>query len=265
VSSFIFYLLSKKIETYEEYNHLFPSLGGIFSNDGIEGYPRVIIRDVGVFVWPLIAVYQVLSEYVGEKNDLAQDLTKRFKAHIDLIAECHLPLFYDVSNDEGGLWIDAYVLNKSAEFSQQNREPYSEEHLHSTFTQQLVLYFAHFYANWTDEFGGEAGKAKMWSRILTQEIAYEIDSEKLRFERGGYFESRERYQYLMLPFLDVPIDEKVFRNGEIARTHYSNSRGIPGLLSSTYNYSTAVNHTQWLNIGIKVSFNEYMFNRSGAI
>jgi hypothetical protein len=57
----------------------------------------------------------------------------------------------------------------------------------------------------------------------------------------------------MLPYLDVPIDEQVFRNGEIARTHYSAANRIPGLISAAYNY-TPNYQWKWLEMGIWVNF-----------
>ncbi len=42
---------------------------------------------------------------------------------------------------------------------------------------------------------------------------------------------------MQLPYLDVPITERVFLNGERARTHFSNQNKIPGLFAATRNYS----------------------------
>jgi hypothetical protein len=68
---------------------------------------------------------------------------------------------------------------------------------------------------------------------------------------GRTFGSMERIKYLMLPYLDVPIDEKVFINGEIARTHHSVVNEIPGLFTSTWKYTTGYDF-QWLILGIQV-------------
>lgn len=120
------------------------------------------------------------------------------------------------------------------------------------FEDELLVMFAYLYANWT-EFGGDEAIMKMWSHITAnmKKVNYSIDGQRIEVEMGRTFGSMERIKYLMLPYLDVPIDEKVFINGEIARTHHSVVNEIPGLFTSTWKYTTGYDF-QWLTLGIQV-------------
>jgi hypothetical protein len=131
------------------------------------------------------------------------------------------------------------------------------------FEEELVVMFAYLYANWT-EFGGNEAITKMWSYVTVnmKKVNYMINGQLIEVEKGYTFGSIERIKYLMLPYLDVPIDEKVFINGEIARTHHSAVNGIPGLFTSAWNYTTHYD-LNWLTLGIQArKFEAKEFMRS---
>ncbi len=136
-------------------------------------------------------------------------------------------------------------------------------HVDMPFDHELVAMFAYLYANWT-EFGGDEAIMKMWSYITAnmKKVNYSIDGQRIEVEMGHAFGSMERMKYLMLPYLDVPIDEKVFIDGEIARTHHSAVNEIPGLFTTTGNYTTGYDF-QPLTLGIQVcKFEAKEFMRS---
>ena len=49
------------------------------------------------------------------------------------------------------------------------------------------------------------------------------------------YSSHEQWKYLFLPYVDVPVNAKLFRNGEKARVMYSKMKGVPGLYASVSN------------------------------
>jgi hypothetical protein len=63
-------------------------------------------------------------------------------------------------------------------------------------------------------------------------------------QRGWWFSAHEQWKYMMLPYVDIPINKRVFYNGERARSWWSAINNIPGLYASvnglapndTYNY-----------------------------
>lgn len=60
-----------------------------------------------------------------------------------------------------------------------------------------------------------------------------------------------------MPYLDLPIHRRLFRNGERARLLHSSERNIPGLFASVSNYTTGGPITQYFGaIGIpELAFN----------
>lgn len=63
-------------------------------------------------------------------------------------------------------------------------------------------------------------------------------------QRGWWFSAHEQWKYMMLPYIDIPINQRVFYNGERARSWWSAMNKIPGLFASvnglspndTFNY-----------------------------
>ncbi|KAK5071217.1 hypothetical protein LTR64_007721 [Lithohypha guttulata] len=54
-------------------------------------------------------------------------------------------------------------------------------------------------------------------------------------QRGLYFGSNEQLKLLFLPYLDVPVIYRVFKNGERVRTCNSMLMGVPGMYASALN------------------------------
>jgi hypothetical protein len=70
---------------------------------------------------------------------------------------------------------------------------------------------------------------------------------------GGWYAAFERINYLYLPYFDVPIAEKLFFNGEKARTYFSTMNDYPGLFSSVEAYFGNINTFQLCTeLGIQV-------------
>jgi hypothetical protein len=65
-------------------------------------------------------------------------------------------------------------------------------------------------------------------------VEYNIDAERIAVEKGVYYAAWEKMKFLILPYLDVPIVDRVYQNGEIARTHFSYAKNYPGLFSSSH-------------------------------
>src|SRR5207253_3054943 len=56
---------------------------------------------------------------------------------------------------------------------------------------------------------------------------------KISVVEGNWFSSHEDWGFLVLPYRDVPIADRLFKNGQKARTAYSAAHGWPGLFAST--------------------------------
>ena len=74
----------------------------------------------------------------------------------------------------------------------------------------------------------------------------------IEVEECDYYASRERNKYLYLPYLDVSEQESLHYAGELARTHNSASKRIPGLFTFGWKYTEADYKEELLFCGITV-------------
>ena len=51
---------------------------------------------------------------------------------------------------------------------------------------------------------------------------------------GHWFSSHEDWGFLVLPYRDLPVADRLFQNGQRVRTSYSARRGLSGLFASTH-------------------------------
>ncbi len=241
--------LSRKIDVYERLHALFPGYAGFLAsfNTGTMSftYNQINVDENSLIIWPMIAVYQQLRVF-------NQVLAVRYKNFVDRISDNVATVFYN--NDANGLWRHAKVLNASiAQPTRANFEQGGEMWYQTR--DDLCIMFSYLYGNWS-LFDDDSARAKLWEQTYVHVVAidYSIGDDTLEVERGGpRFASAERIKYLMLPYHDVPIDERLFRNGESARTHYSSVNGIAGLMSDTFLYDIPYNYNlDRQSCGIKV-------------
>ena len=55
------------------------------------------------------------------------------------------------------------------------------------------------------------------------------DGQVITVQRGFWYSAHENWKIAFLPYDDVDIAARVFRNCERARTYYSSERKIPGM------------------------------------
>jgi hypothetical protein len=111
----------------------------------------------------------------------------------------------------------------------------SKSYITGIFDKELFLQFAYLFGDWTN-YGGEPARQNLWvlQRKAIHPITYNTtEGTLIVVERGDYFSSYERIKYLVLPYLDVPINKQVFLNGEKARTDFSSRNEYPGLFTPT--------------------------------
>ncbi len=252
--------MAAKIDIYENHYVQLPGFGGLFyhifirpdgTHDTVSG--NIPARDCGYFVWPLLAVFQALTNYDGVDVGVARQLASRYKRLFDAIASNILALFHD--DEDGGLWMQVEIQNLTAPPSSNNSKPVlSEGHVALPFEDEMIAMFAYLYANWS-EVGGDTARMAMWSYLTDNmmKVNYSIDGQNIEVEMGITFAARERAKYLFLPYLDVPIDEQIFIHGEIARTHHSARYRIPGLFTTMWKYTS--NYADWplVIMGIEVN------------
>jgi hypothetical protein len=99
------------------------------------------------------------------------------------------------------------------------------------FEGELFTTFAWLYGNFSSHTVDDPYSVWIEKRPqLHSKVLYLKNSNiSITVQEGYWFSSHEQWKYLNLPYTDSDINNRVFRNGERARTHYSNYNNQPGL------------------------------------
>ena len=94
---------------------------------------------------------------------------------------------------------------------------------------ELMALFLDLFGNWPVLTNREA----LWEkqRVATN---YVVGGTNVTVQQGYHFSSHEEWGFLQWPYMDVPLAAAVFRNGQVARTQFSATSGIPGLLAACH-------------------------------
>lgn len=135
--------------------------------------------------------------------------------------------------------------------------------LDDPYEGELFAFLLDLYGDWKTAGYNDGEREKIWirKRAKLQQATFVMDNgNKITVERGYWHSSHEKCtdlciffflynnhvnlgKYFVLPYTSVPINRRVFLNGERARTVYSMMKHIPGLFASVtkespkYNYS----------------------------
>jgi len=103
-------------------------------------------------------------------------------------------------------------------------------YLDDPYEGELFAFLMDLYAPWTNI--SEREDIWIYKRAMLQSVNYTTPSGNITVQRGWWFSAHEQWKYLELPYNDIPINHRVFLNGERARTWNSALNKIPGLYAS---------------------------------
>lgn len=177
-------------------------------------------------------------------------LSQRYRAFFDLTAKYSTTIFYD---GDGKVRAEAKIHNIFIDPTPENYENGVEGYyLDDPYEGEMFVWVMDLYGTWSDP----EEREKIWNRKKTKLQAVDyvspVDGTKITVQRGFWFSAHENWKYLELPYLDVPLHEKLFRNCERARVRYSADNNIPGLYASVSNWTTSGPVAQYFgNVGIE--------------
>ncbi|KYQ92213.1 hypothetical protein DLAC_07059 [Tieghemostelium lacteum] len=229
-------ILYRKIQTYENWNRTFPGYGGFMPwvnvNDSgiypIAGYwsSNVPGLDNGEMIWGIYAVYNKLYE-LGFYDDLAERYENYFKY---LISTAKL-VFYQTPGYITSVTTIKDIFAQPSPGNYQNTGGYLDD----PYEGELLTVFMDLFCEWNST----AERDQLWinKRAMLQNVQFETPLGNLTVQKGWWFSSHEQWKYFMLPYMDIPVNYKVFMNGEAARTWFSHIKEFPGLFASVTNVS----------------------------
>eukprot|EP01125_Pyxidicula_operculata_P018068 TRINITY_DN6399_c0_g1_i2.p1 TRINITY_DN6399_c0_g1~~TRINITY_DN6399_c0_g1_i2.p1 ORF type:complete len:425 (+),score=83.98 TRINITY_DN6399_c0_g1_i2:389-1663(+) len=259
-------ILQNKITTYEAWDSTYPGFGGylpwVYINDtGIrpaDGWDsKVPALDNGENIWALYALLVVLEE--SKDNCQPQycptinSLFNRYNAYMTKLKKNAYMMFYD---GQGRIRAETTILNVHA-------QPYPGNYINKSpgyylddpYEGELFAFFLDLYGEWPNP--NEREQVWINKRAKLQSVDLSTPSGPITVQRGFWFSSHEQWKYLEMPYLDVPINARVFMNGERARVANSNMNKIPGLYASVSNVTTGGPVQQYLSAGIPpIAFNQ---------
>jgi hypothetical protein len=244
LTSFIYDQLNKKILTYENFNKKYPGFGGYLpwyhvNNSGISLLPNwnnaVPSLDNGEMIWGIIAAIQAL------KDAGFTPLSNRYQRYLNLLAETGLKIFLNRATP--GIACVSGIPDITA-------YPYANTYNTSTgcflddpYEGELFMFFVELFSDWK-HYGGNATIEEIWKQKQkrAKPVQFTTDTgDKISVEQGYWFSSHEQWKFMELPYFDSDVANRVYLNGERARSHFSWQKKYAGLFAAVTNVTEPSN------------------------
>ncbi len=233
------HLLEKTILSYESWSMNYPEFGGFIpwlelrtgihpsTNSNISRFDwsnRVPGLDNGQLAWSLVLVEYVLRQ----KGYIA--LADQYRAYWQMLAVNLMPIFYEPGAMQ--FRAEAKILNTNATVvaSSNYTNAVADYFLDDAFEGEMLVIFASLFS---PGFTGTDLVDSVWVRKRLFAAEYVTDSnDSITVRQGHWFSSHEMWNWMTLPYKDISLVQRIFLNGEKARSRYSGENNIPGMFAS---------------------------------
>jgi len=230
-------ILSKKMDSYEKFNKEYPGFGGhlpwVFVNDnGFEratdwqsSTPSLDNGELAMAIYGLLPVLREKGHY---------QLLKRYQNWFNLMARSAKYVFYEGNGNIRTVSIIKNVTSPPHPNNYETPNPCGHPcYLDDPYEGELFVWLLEFFGGISQS---EADKIWIKKRKRLESVNYITENgDKITCQRGHWFSSHEQWKYLTMPYLDVPINRRIYINGEKARTWNSFEKRIPGMFASVGN------------------------------
>jgi hypothetical protein len=226
-------VLTRKIATYRRFDDRHPGFGGFlpwFKVAGGELEPmdgwsdRVPGLDNGQLAWSLYLAEGVLREH-GHV-----ELADAYRRHLERMADNVVRVFYDPA---GRHFRGEAILERGGAVPPgRNRYGNKGYLIEDAYEGLLLVHFADLMGRWPR--GTRAGREAVWREPRRKPARFRLDDKDITVVEGHWFSSHEDWGFLVLPYRDLPVADRLFTNAQRVRTQYSARRGLSGLFASTH-------------------------------
>jgi len=237
VDEYILSMLKTKLQSYEAFDNRYPGFGGMLpwfrvTDQGAEllnGWTNTVPSlDNGQLIWGLIGLSQVMRQ-----KRIGMPLADKIDALIQKIRRTVLPIFYQ---GEGHIRCVTQILNVTGSpFNASNYRTSGSCFLDDPYEGELMAFFMDLLSDWKAAGYNQNEREKIWiaKRSKLKSVKYHSKNfGDIVVEQGYWYSSHEKWKYLVLPYRDIPVNSRVFMNGERARLINSIENKIPGLYAS---------------------------------
>lgn len=224
--------LEAKIAAYERFDRRYPGFGGFLPwyevREG-EVHPlkdwsdRAPALDNGQLAWSLYLAAGALRQ-AGREG-----LARRYEAHLDKMRRNAVRIFFDPEARK--IRGEARLLRGASVPPERNQYASHGYFMEDPYEGLLMAHFMDLFGDWSAR---PADREAFWERPLRRLLRWERHGAAVTLERAWVGSSHEQWGFLVLPFRDVPLAERLFRNFQRARTLDAARRGWPGLRASTH-------------------------------
>jgi hypothetical protein len=225
-------VLEAKVVAYERFDARYPGFGGFlpwYEIQAGEAHPlkdwqdRVPALDNGQLGWSLY-----LATHELRRAGHAQ-LARRYEAQLARMKENAVRVFFDPEARKiRGV---ARLLRPSSVPVESNAYGTKGYFIEDPYEGILMAHFMDLFGDWRAR---PADREAFWARPLRRLIRWERHGAALTVEQAWVGSSHEQWGFLILPYRDVPLADRLFLNFQRARTWDAARRGWPGLRASTH-------------------------------
>jgi hypothetical protein len=244
LTSFIIDQLTKKITTYENFDRKYPGFGGYLpwyhvNDSGISLLSNwdnsVPSLDNGEMIWSIAAAVQALKD-TGNTA-----LSNRYQKYLTHLAETGLKIFLNQATPG---------ISCVSGIPDIKKYPWENDYNTSTgcflddpYEGELFMFFVELFSDWK-HYGGNQTIENIWKQKQkrAKSVQFTTDTgDKINVEQGYWFSSHEQWKFMELPYFDSDIANRVYLNGERARSHFSFHKKYAGLFAAVTNVTESSN------------------------
>ncbi|CAF3446079.1 unnamed protein product [Fusarium graminearum] len=231
-------IMETKLNTYKQFNQTYPGFGGFLpwiktdvqkispQNDWDDRVPGL---DNGELVWAVYACIEALQRQSSAKFHKIADGWQHW---LEYVASTAPKIFY---MGKGKVCAVTAISDQTlpVNHKQQSYKCETETYLDDPYEGELLTYFLQFFTNLSKK-----DKQTLWEykRPKLEKAEYNKSGVgPITVRKGFWFSSHEIWNQLELPYHDVEIVRRLFKNGERARTCNSVVTRSPGLYASVNN------------------------------